>query len=76
MKPSRSTPCAPSPDDRAGALLRRLQGIASTAVVMGAVAAGSVVAASEALQETPGDAVVVFRDALAGSFAHVAGRLQ
>ncbi|CAA2109441.1 hypothetical protein [Variovorax paradoxus] len=75
MKPSIPTPRDPLPDGRADALVRRLQGIASTAVVMGAVVAGSVVAASEALQEAPGDAIVVFRDALAGSFARVGGRL-
>jgi hypothetical protein len=42
----------------------RLQAIASTSVVIAAVAAGSVVAASEALQEAPGDAIGVFCSAL------------
>lgn len=58
-----STPLAPAHTERAN-WRSRLQAIASTAVVIIAVAAGSVVAASEALQEEPGDAIGVFCSAL------------
>lgn len=62
MNTSEELPCH-AISARHGAYLRRLQSIAGSAAVLVAIAASSVVAASEALHEAHGNAVRVFCDA-------------
>lgn len=62
MNTSEEVPCH-AISARHGAWLHRLQSIAGSAAVFMAIAASSVVAASEALHEAHGNAVLVFCDA-------------
>lgn len=63
----RPAPLGGARSTRRGAWLRRLQGMAGTVAVFISIAAGSVVAASEALQDAPGNAVRTFCDAFVQS---------
>ena len=65
-----STPPAATKAERAD-WRQRLQAIASTVVVIAAVSAGAVVAAAEALQKSPGDAIIIFCSAL--GIVHASG---